>query len=216
MFFGHCGGSSEKNIKALGWYSKVIMARSSKYTPELKDQLVHYIASGLTVRDACYGAGISEDTFWRWNREKLDFAEAIKQATAKAKQEWSGEALMRTSEYRRYTRKTHICSKKPIKYQNPIHTHLDNQKPQNQALMASESTSVAIVSEQNTSNEQNTLPTRTEPLANLFGEIMLTKPYYNPTTDKVEWVEKELYRRCVLHRCEKALWIANGTGRTSP
>ncbi len=182
------------------------MARPSKYNSELKDQLVGYIADGLTVRDACYGAGISEDTFWRWNREKLDFAEAIKQATATAKQKWSSEALMRTSEYRRYTRKAHICSRKPLNRPNPTRTHLGNQKPQNQALTASGSISVATASKQTITGEQNTLPTRTEPLTNLFGELMPTKPYYNPTTDKIEWVEKELYGRCVLHRCDLDTW----------
>lgn len=45
------------------------MARPSKYTQELKDQIVSYITDGLTIRDVCFGAGISEDTFWRWNRE---------------------------------------------------------------------------------------------------------------------------------------------------
>lgn len=186
------------------------MARPSKYTSKLKDQLVGYIADGLTVRDACYGAGISEDTFWRWNREKLDFAEAIKQATAKAKQKWSSEALMRTSEYRRYTRKAHICSRKPLNRPNLTRTHLVNQKLQNQALMTSESISVVTASKQTITGEQNTLPTRTKPLTNLFGELMPTKPYYNPTTDKVEWVEKEMHGRCVLHRCDFGVWRAKG------
>lgn len=95
------------------------MARPSKYNSELKDRIAGYIADGLTVRDACYGAGITEDTFWRWSREKVEFAEVIKQATAKAKQKWSSEALMRTSEYRRYTRKAHICSRKPLNSHPP-------------------------------------------------------------------------------------------------
>lgn len=61
------------------------MARPSKYTQELKDQIAGYITDGLTVRDACLGAGISEDIFWRWNREKLEFAEVIKQVTVNQK-----------------------------------------------------------------------------------------------------------------------------------
>ena len=182
------------------------MARPSKYNSELKDRIAGYIADGLTVRDACYGAGITEDTFWRWNREKVEFAEVIKQATAKAKQKWSSEALMRTSEYRRYTRKAHICSRKPLNRQKPTHTHLVNQKPQNQALTASESISVAMMIKQIIANEQNTLPTRTKPFTNPFGELMPTRPYSNPTIDKVEWVEKEMYGRCVLHRCSLDIW----------
>lgn len=91
------------------------MTRPSKYTQELKDQIAGYIKDGLTIRDACFGAGISEDTFWRWNQEKLEFAEAIKKATIS--QKWSSEALARTSGYRRYARKAQIC---PSKYLIPI------------------------------------------------------------------------------------------------
>ena len=182
------------------------MARPTKYTPELRDQLAGYIGDGLTVRDACFGARISEDTFWRWNREKLDFAEAIKQATAT--QKWSSEALARTSEYRRYARRVHICLRKQVKYQNRTRTHFDNQKRQNRAPVASESISADMVSKQGAASEQGALPARTEPLTNLFGELIPTKSYYNPKSDKVEWVEKELYGRCVLHRCELELWTA--------
>lgn len=180
------------------------MARPSKYTQELKDQIAGYIADGLTVRDACFGVGISEDTFWRWNREKLEFAEAIKQATAN--QKWSSEALARTSGYRRYARKAQICSRKPLNRSSLTHTRPDYQKPQNQALTALSSVSVTITSRQSINNEQSTLPTRTEPPINPFGELMPTKPYYNPATNKVEWVEKELYGRCVLHRCDLGIW----------
>ena len=180
------------------------MARPTKYTPELRDQLAGYIGNGLTVRDACFGARISEDTFWRWNRERADFAEAIKQATAE--QKWNSEALARTSEYRRYTRKAHICSRKPTVHQNYTQAHFDNQKRQNRALVALESVSASTVSKQVAASEPNILPARTEPPTNLFGELMPTKPYYNSTTDKVEWIEKELYGRCVLHRCELDVW----------
>mgnify|MGYP002509215016 CR=1 FL=1 len=46
------------------------MARPSKYTPELVKRIRQYIADGLTVRDACYGVGISEDTFCRWQQSQ--------------------------------------------------------------------------------------------------------------------------------------------------
>lgn len=42
------------------------MARPSKYTPELVERIAQYTADGLTIRDACYGVGITEDTFCRW------------------------------------------------------------------------------------------------------------------------------------------------------
>lgn len=79
------------------------MARPSKYTPELTKRIRQYLADGLTVRNACYGAGISEDTFCRWRREKPEFAKLVQEATEA--QAWSSLGLARTSEYRRYTRR---------------------------------------------------------------------------------------------------------------
>lgn len=180
------------------------MARPSKYTQELQDQLVGYIADGLTIRDACFGAGISEDTFWRWNREKFEFAEAIKQA--RANQKWSSKALTYTSEYRRYARKAQICPRKPLNYQNHTHTHFGKQKPSKQPLEASRDISANNASERIRIDAQNTLPVRSEPLMNIFGELLPTRPYINQNTGKVEWAEKELYGRCVLHRCSLSIW----------
>lgn len=60
------------------------MARPSKYTPELTEltkRIKQYISDGLTVRDACYGVGISEGTFCRWRREKPEFARLVQKAT---------------------------------------------------------------------------------------------------------------------------------------
>lgn len=184
------------------------MARPSKYSPELKDQLVGYIADGLTVRDACYGAGISEDTFWRWNREKLDFAEVIRQATETAKQKWSSEALMYTSAYRRYARKARICSRKALNHRDFTRTHFDDQNLQKRALEVSG----GIFGKKLNRQVQTTigsLPVRSEPPINAFGELVFSEPYYNKTTGKVEWVEKELYGRYVIHRCGVENWEKN-------
>ncbi len=161
----------------------MVMARPSKYTQELIDQLTGYIADGLTVRDACFGAGISEDTFWRWNREKLEFAEAIKKATST--QKWSSEALMRTSEYRRYIRRTHICPKKRLDDQNPTCTHLHTRMPQKQALEASDDISQNVFHHQ-TKATPDLLPIRSEPPTSIFGELIPSGPYYNQITNKVE------------------------------
>ncbi len=179
------------------------MARPSKYNKELVAQIVDYIADGLTIRDTCYGAGISEDTFWRWNREKLEFAEVIKEATNR--QKWTSEALKRTSEYRRYTRKAHIYSRKTLKRQKPVRVRIASEKPLERALEASE----GIIS-QNTGRRQpsprNILPTRSEAPINAFGELVFSRPYYNQTTDRVEWIEKETYGRYVLHSCRVEVW----------
>lgn len=79
------------------------MARPTKYTPELTKRIKRYISDGLTIRDVCFGVGISEDTFCRWRRTKPEFAKLVQEATEA--QAWSSLALARTSEYRRYTRK---------------------------------------------------------------------------------------------------------------
>lgn len=179
------------------------MARPSKYTKELVDQIVGYIADGLTIRDTCYGAGISEDTFWRWNREKVEFAEAIKKATNQ--QKWSSSELMRTAEYRRYTRKARIHSKR----QKPICAHIASEKPSEQALRASD----GIISQRISRwqpNPRNILPTRSEAPTNAFGKLVFSEPYYNQTTDRVEWIEKETYGRYVLHSCRVEVWEEKG------
>lgn len=179
------------------------MARPSKYNQELVDQIVGYIADGLTIRDTCYGAGISEDTFWRWNREKPEFAEAIKKATSQ--QKWSSEALKRTSEYRRYTRKAHIHSRKTLKRQRPICSRLASEKPSERVLEASEGIISCLVGNQQ-SRIQDILPTRSEAPTDAFGKLVFAKPYYNQTTDRIEWVEKETYGRYVLHSCRVEVW----------
>ncbi len=175
------------------------MARPSKYNQELVEQIAGYIADGLTIRDTCYGVSISEDTFWRWNREKVEFAEAIKKATNQ--QKWSSEALKRTSEYRRYTRKARIHSKR----QKPICTHITSEKPSEQALGASEGIISQSIGRWQPS-PRDILPTRSEAPRDAFGELVFSKPYYNQTTDRVEWVEKETYGRYILHSCRVEVW----------
>lgn len=167
------------------------MARPSKYTPELVKRIAQYITDGLTIRDACYGVGITEDTFCRWRREKPEFAKAISEATAN-QNTWSSAALAKTSSYRRYTRKQ--------KQQRHKNTYLEQENALEEPLNASQSHFVIapIVPKVDI---RTLLPTRTEPPTNAFGNLAYSEPYYNPTTDKVEWVEKEMYGRYVLHRC---------------
>lgn len=177
------------------------MARPSKYNPELVKRIAQYITDGLTIRDACYGVGITEDTFCRWRREKPEFAKIVNDATA-AQGTWSSVALAQTSDYRRYTRKQKQCQKQ----QRHINTHLESEnapegplrKPQGyfENEVVSPSFDIATL-----------LPARTEPPTNDFDELVYSKPYYNSTTDKVEWVEKEMYGHYVLHRCSVERWV---------
>ena len=180
------------------------MARPTKYTPELVRRIKQYISDGLTVRDACYGVGISEDTFCRWRREKPAFARLVQEATEA--QCWSSAGLARTSEYRRYQRRLNRHQTRP---ENPkwSDTHLEAKNTPEQALNSPQSRSIRggiipVV----THSVGVGLRTRTNPPTNDFGELVCCEPYYNSKTNKVEWVEREMYGKPVLHRCRLEKW----------
>lgn len=177
------------------------MARPSKYTPELVKRIKQYISDGLTVRDACYGVGISEDTFCRWRREKPEFAKLVQEATEA--QCWSSAGLARTSEYRRYQRRLKH-SQAQLEKQKGLDTHLCIESALETTLNAPQSSSNSrdLVS----SAFGAKLETRTSPPTNDFGELACCKPYYNSETNKVEWIEREMYRRPILHRCSLEKW----------
>lgn len=177
------------------------MARPSKYTPELVRRIKQYISDGLTVRDACYGVGISEDTFCRWRREKPEFAKLVQEATEA--QCWSSLGLARTSEYRRYQRRLKRSQTQP-KNQKGSDTHLCTESALETTLNAPQSNSNSrdLVS----FGLDARLETRTSPPTNDFGELVCCDAYYNSETNKVEWVERETYGRPIFHRCSVEKW----------
>lgn len=178
------------------------MARPTKYTPELTKRIRQYISDGLTVRDACYGVNISEDTFCRWRREKPEFAKLVQEATEA--QCWSSLGLARTSECRRYTRRVKHAQNR-AKSERRSNTHLNAENTLETALNASEGYSASQVNAASF-GAQARLEERSEPLTNDFGELMCCAPYYNPTTNKVEWVERETFGRPIFHRCSVEKW----------
>jgi len=60
------------------------MPRTSKYTPELVEQIVHLIKAGVFAIDACLAVGIGETTYYEWLKTKPEFRESIKRARARA------------------------------------------------------------------------------------------------------------------------------------
>ncbi len=60
------------------------MPRTSKYTPELVEQIVRLIETGTYAVEACMVVGISEETYYTWLRTKPELSESIKKARAKA------------------------------------------------------------------------------------------------------------------------------------
>ena len=182
------------------------MVRPTKYTEELTKRIRQYITDGLTVRDACYGVDISEDTFCRWRREKPEFAKLVQEATEA--QCWSSAGLARTSEYRRYQRrqKRHQTQPESSKWSD---THLNTENALEQALNSSQGYSGngdVATSDNSSFGARTQLKERSEPPTNDFGELICCAPYYNPTTNKIEWVEREIFGRPIFHRCSVEKW----------
>ena len=61
--------------------------RPTKYTPEAVKIITDAIKEGLSFRDSCAMAGISEDTFADWRKDKADFSEAVEKAVAEFKKQ---------------------------------------------------------------------------------------------------------------------------------
>lgn len=189
------------------------MARPTKYTEELTKRVRQYLADGLTVRDCCFGVGISEDTFCRWRREKPEFAKLVQEATEA--QAWSSLGLARTSEYRCYARRAKRTQNQ-AKSKKRSNTRLDTENALETPLNASERHSGVWLSANlvNVVNKTNQLPTRTEPPVSELGELVCCNPYCNSITNKVEWVERETYGKPVLHRCSLEKWQELARART--
>lgn len=119
---------------------------------------------------------------------------------------WSSLGLARTSEYRRHQRRIKHPQTQPESSKWPD-AHLDTENPLEQALSSPQSRSARGDVASPVSYDFGVgLKTRTSPPTNDFGELVCCEPYYNSTTSKVEWVEKETYGKPVLHRCSLEKW----------
>ena len=110
--------------------------------------------------------------------------------------------MARTSEYRRYQRRLNRRHQTRPESQKWSETHLEAENAPEQALNSPQSRSIRggiipVVAH----SVGVGLRTRTNPPTNDFGELVCCGPYYNSKTNKVEWVERELYGKPVLHRC---------------
>lgn len=52
----------------------------AKYCDEIVQEICGYLRTGDTQEAACKKAGIGEETFYGWQREKTEFSEAVKAA----------------------------------------------------------------------------------------------------------------------------------------
>ena len=57
--------------------------RPTKYTPATVRRICEAVALGVPNKHAAALAGISEETFCKWQREKIQFSESIQRAIAK-------------------------------------------------------------------------------------------------------------------------------------
>lgn len=162
--------------------------RPTKYSPEIGDKVARFILEGLTIKDACFGVGISDDTFRRWREKYPDFNKKVVEASNR---QWESSAAIAKyhSGYRGYkrpqvrlnpnydanVRKVSSTGEKPLL--EPL------KRPQPQFWMG--------------------LPVKYQSPE----ELVPTPKYYNATTDRVEWVEKDFYGRCIFHTCRPETYI---------
>lgn len=57
-----------------------------KYSKIITNKILECLKSGLTAKDACYFVGISEETYYKWKREKPEFSESIERELLEFKQ----------------------------------------------------------------------------------------------------------------------------------
>lgn len=93
--------------------------RKSKYCEEIALKIADFIREGLTIKDACYGVGISTDTFARWRNRYPEFNELIAEASYR---EWGTASAVAKYGYRSYKRKeAYILPKLSEKPHKPPH-----------------------------------------------------------------------------------------------
>ncbi len=89
------------------------MSRKTKFTPEVTKRILVLIRDGYTMSDACRGARISTDTFYRWCDKYPDFHKAVVEATDL---QWKYAEQLVRSGYRGYIRRLNRPS---VNYQSP-------------------------------------------------------------------------------------------------
>lgn len=142
------------------------MARPTKITEEKKLKLADFIRSGLTIKDSCYGVGISPSTFNRLRAKDMEFDRLIVEATEGG---WTNAESLAKYHYRGYKRK--------IPIQHLIHPEKSSVIP----LKLSEKHSVKVDAIQEKPKTYLGLPVRFT-----YPEERPSKYYYNGNTKRVE------------------------------
>lgn len=142
------------------------MARPTKITDEKKLKLADFIRSGLTIKDACYGVGISPSTFNRLRAKDLEFNKLINEATEGG---WTNAESLAKYHYRGYRRKI-------------PHKHLTQpRKPSIEALNAPQTHNSMPIDSSVNPRTYLGLPVRFT-----YPETRPSDYYYNGNTKRVE------------------------------
>lgn len=140
-------------------------------------KIADFIREGLTIKDACYGVGISTDTFTRWRNRYPEFNELIAEAS---RREWGTASAVAKYGYRGYRRKE--------AYNLPK----SSEKPHKPLYIASQGQSFSGLTE-----VESGLPVRFT-----VSPVFPCKPYINGNNGKVEWRDK----KGVLSTCRQEVW----------
>lgn len=151
------------------------MARPTKFNKEIADKFIGFISDGLTIRLACTGCGISEDSIARWRRKNPAFDEAVVEASNR---EWqTSESLVKYGQrqYKRNERAT-----KPFPGIVPLLQNYRLKPKEPQTYLG-----FPIRDDYVRSSEE-------------------TEPYYNEKTNQIEWVDKNgIFHSCSVDILEK-------------
>lgn len=140
--------------------------RKSKYCEEISMKIADFIREGLTIKDACYGVGISTDTFIRWRNRYPEFNKLIQEAS---RREWGTAAAVAKYGYRGYRRKeAYNLPKSPEKPHKPLH-----------------------IAPQGQSSRGELWPNTDLPVRFTVSPVYPCKPYINGNNGKVEWRDKQ-------------------------
>ena len=155
------------------------MSRPTKFNEKIVNHLLELLRQGHSFRDACFGVGISEDTFIRWRKAFPDFAEQVDSAK---NQYWTSEGLKKYHSRGGEKRKGIVS--------RGINTHLDVGKALETALNAPERQNKTYMG----------LPIRYE----LPETNDPTGPFYYAPDDTVQFIDQ----RGIRFSCPSDLWSA--------
>lgn len=162
--------------------------RPTRYTEELGDKIARHILEGLTIKDACFGAGISDDTFRRWRNKYPEFNKKVVEASNR---QWENSSAIAKyhSGYRGYKRPKIRLNPDYDSNMGKVSSAMEKprveplKRPQRQFWMG--------------------LPVKYQ----VPEELVPTPRYYNATTERVEWIEKGAYGICALHTCSPETYL---------